>query len=153
MQSGPYAPGWSSSDAVAALGVATGLHLWRRCGVLTGEAATTQGADHQGMVTGDMVNTASRLQSAAEPGWVLVGDATYRAASGAIAFEAAGALTLKGKEEHVSRLARAPGRRRAPGPEPDGDRAAVRRAHRGAADGQGRSCTPPGARARRGSSR
>ena len=42
------------------------------------------------MVTGDMVNTASRLQSAAEPGWVLVGEATFRAASRAIAFEEVG---------------------------------------------------------------
>jgi tetratricopeptide (TPR) repeat protein len=49
------------------------------------------------MVTGDMVNTASRLQSAAEPGAVLVGEATFRAASQAIAFEDVGELSLKGK--------------------------------------------------------
>jgi class 3 adenylate cyclase/tetratricopeptide (TPR) repeat protein len=88
-------------DAVSALGASTEAPLQARCGVLTGEAATTQGADHQGMVTGDMVNTASRLQSAAEPGCVLVGEATYRAASGAVTFEDAGALALKGKEELV----------------------------------------------------
>lgn len=84
--------------AVAALGAATGSPLQARCGVLTGEAATTLGADHQGMVAGDLVNTASRLQSAASPGWVLVGEATLRAASGSVAFEEAGSLTLKGKE-------------------------------------------------------
>ncbi|MFZ0324558.1 MAG: adenylate/guanylate cyclase domain-containing protein [Actinomycetes bacterium] len=88
-------------DAVAALGASMGVPLRARCGVLTGEAATTQGVDHQGMVTGDMVNTASRLQSAAEPGWVLVGEGTYRAASGAVAFEPAGDLSLKGKGEQV----------------------------------------------------
>ncbi len=87
--------------AVTALGAESDAPLRARCGVLTGEAATTQGQDHQGMVTGDMVNTAARLQSAAEPGWVLVGDATYRAASGAVAFEPAGELTLKGKEQPV----------------------------------------------------
>jgi class 3 adenylate cyclase len=38
-----------------------------RVGILTGEAAVTLGATNQGMVTGDMVNTASRLQSAAPP--------------------------------------------------------------------------------------
>src|SRR4051794_40407501 len=35
-----------------------------RAGVLTGEAAVTIGALNQGMVAGDLVNTASRLQSA-----------------------------------------------------------------------------------------
>jgi len=88
-------------DAVAALGTSTATPLLARCGVLTGEAATTLGADHQGMVAGDMVNTASRLQSAAEPGTVLVGEATLRAASGSIAFEPAGDLALKGKGEPV----------------------------------------------------
>src|SRR5205823_12754408 len=45
-----------------------------RAGVLTGEAAVTVGAEGQGMVAGDLVNTASRIQSAAEPGSVLVGE-------------------------------------------------------------------------------
>jgi len=68
-----------------------------RAGVLTGEAAVTLGATNQGIVAGDMVNTASRLQSAAAPGTVLVGEATMRAASTAIAFEPAGEQALKGK--------------------------------------------------------
>ena len=88
-------------DAVAALGESVGAQLQARCGVVTGEAATAQAIDHQGMVTGDTVNTAARLQSAADPGSVLVGEATVRAASGAIAFVSAGELTLKGKEEPV----------------------------------------------------
>jgi class 3 adenylate cyclase/tetratricopeptide (TPR) repeat protein len=77
------------------------LPLQARAGVLTGEAAVTLGATNQGMVAGDLVNTASRLQSAAAPGTVLVGEATYRAASTAIAFEPAGEHTLKGKAAPV----------------------------------------------------
>ena len=45
-----------------------------RAGVVTGEAAVTVGAEGQGMVAGDLVNTASRVQSLAEPGTVLVGE-------------------------------------------------------------------------------
>jgi class 3 adenylate cyclase/tetratricopeptide (TPR) repeat protein len=71
--------------------------LQARAGVLTGEAAVTLGATNQGIVAGDMVNTASRLQSAATPGTVLVGEATMRAASNAISFEPAGDHALKGK--------------------------------------------------------
>ena len=87
-------------DLVGAVrGLAPGLQA--RAGVLTGEAAVTIGAVGQGMVAGDLVNTASRLQSAAAPGTVLVGDATQRAAGRAIAFEPAGDQVLKGKTAPV----------------------------------------------------
>jgi class 3 adenylate cyclase len=88
-------------DAVGVMGTSLGFDLQARCGVLTGEAATAVGVDHQGMVTGDMVNTASRLQSVAEAGSVLVGEATYRAAAGAVSFSPAGELALKGKATRV----------------------------------------------------
>jgi class 3 adenylate cyclase/tetratricopeptide (TPR) repeat protein len=85
-------------DAVRALGSEVGApELKARAGVLTGEAAVTLGAEGQGMVAGDLVNTASRIQSAAKPGTVLVGEATKRAAEAAIVFEDAGSQTLKGK--------------------------------------------------------
>jgi class 3 adenylate cyclase/predicted ATPase len=80
-------------DSITALGPG----IQARAGVLTGEAAVTLGASNQGMVAGDLVNTAARLQAAAAPGTVLVGESTYRAASVAIAFESAGEQTLKGK--------------------------------------------------------
>ena len=64
----------------------------------TGEAAVTLGAHNQAMVAGDLVNTAARLQGVAPAGSVLVGEATMRAAAGAIAFEEAGAQQLRGKE-------------------------------------------------------
>jgi class 3 adenylate cyclase len=84
-------------DAITTLGPG----IQARAGVLTGEAAVTIGATNQGMVAGDLVNTASRLQSAAAPGCVLVGETTQRAAAGAIVFEEAGDQTLKGKQSPV----------------------------------------------------
>jgi len=84
-------------DAVRSL--APGLEA--RGGVLTGEAAVTIGARGQGMVAGDLVNTASRLQSVAPTGVVLVGESTQRATSGAIAYEEAGDQLLKGKTAPV----------------------------------------------------
>ncbi len=69
---------------------------------IAGEAAVTLGATGQGLVAGDLVNTASRLQSAAPAGTVLVGEATRRAASRAIAFEPAGEQHLRGKADPVA---------------------------------------------------
>jgi class 3 adenylate cyclase/tetratricopeptide (TPR) repeat protein len=78
-----------------------GFAIQARAGVLTGEAAVTLGAIGEGMVAGDMVNTASRLQAAAPAGVVLVGEATMNAASRAIAFEEAGEQLLRGKAAPV----------------------------------------------------
>jgi hypothetical protein len=55
------------------LGRDAGLELNLRAGILTGEAAVTIGATNQGLVAGDLVNTASRLQSVAPAGAVVVG--------------------------------------------------------------------------------
>ena len=83
----------------AVKGLGSGIEA--RAGVLTGEAAVTLGATNQGMVAGDIVNTASRLQSVAPPGTVLVGESTHRAASAAIAFEQVTDQLLKGKQAPV----------------------------------------------------
>jgi class 3 adenylate cyclase/tetratricopeptide (TPR) repeat protein len=77
-----------------------------RAGVLTGAAAVTVGARGEGMVAGDLVNAASRIQTAAEPGTVLVGDSTRRATEAAVAYEDSGFHQLKGRVEPV-RLHRA----------------------------------------------
>jgi class 3 adenylate cyclase/tetratricopeptide (TPR) repeat protein len=88
--------------AVATLGEEAGApDLRARAGVLTGEAAVTLGAEAQGMVAGDLVNTASRIQTAAAPGDVYVGEATKRASEAAIAYEHAGSHELKGKAEPI----------------------------------------------------
>jgi class 3 adenylate cyclase/tetratricopeptide (TPR) repeat protein len=89
-------------DAVSAFGEAVGAPgLRARAGVLTGEAAVTLGATGEGMVAGDMVNTASRVQSAAAPGTVLVGETTWRTTQAAIRYEDAGTHPLKGKPDPV----------------------------------------------------
>ncbi len=75
--------------------------LQARSGVLTGEAAVTLNAQNQGMVAGDLVNTAARLQGVAEAGTVLVGEATMRAAERSIVFEPIGDHALKGKTTPV----------------------------------------------------
>jgi class 3 adenylate cyclase/predicted ATPase len=86
--------------AVAELGPEAGVPgLAARAGVVTGEVAVTLGAVNEGMVAGDAVNTAARVQSAAEPGSVLVDEATYRLAGSAIGFAGAGEHRLKGKAE------------------------------------------------------
>lgn len=75
--------------------------LCARAGVLTGEAAISLGAEGQGIVAGDLVNTASRVQSAADPGSVFVGEATMRSTDAVIAYEQAGSHQLKGKAEPI----------------------------------------------------
>jgi tetratricopeptide (TPR) repeat protein len=72
-----------------------------RAGILTGSAAVDLGAEGEGMVLGDTVNTASRLQSIAAPGTVLVDDVTRRASEAAIAYEDAGVHEVKGRSQPV----------------------------------------------------
>jgi class 3 adenylate cyclase/tetratricopeptide (TPR) repeat protein len=89
-------------EAIRHLGRQAGdEELALRAAVLTGEAAVAVGAVGQGMVAGDLVNTASRLQGVAPPGSVLVGEATKRAAAESILFEEAGEQLLKGKTAPV----------------------------------------------------
>jgi class 3 adenylate cyclase/tetratricopeptide (TPR) repeat protein len=89
-------------DAVAALGEEVGAPgLAARAGVLTGEAAITVGAVGEGLVAGDLVNTAARVQSAADPGGVLVGESTRQVTESAIVYSDAGSHQLKGIPEPV----------------------------------------------------
>ncbi len=90
------------TQAVAALGLEAGMpELRLRAGVLTGSAAVEIGAEGEGMVLGDTVNTASRLQSIAAPGTVLVDGVTHHASEAAIAYEDAGTHVVKGREQPV----------------------------------------------------
>ena len=75
--------------------------LTARAAVLTGQAAVTIGAEGQGMVAGDLVNAASRVQGIAAPGTVVVGETTRRASEAAIAYTDAGLHELRGRDERV----------------------------------------------------
>ena len=89
--------------AVAKLrGPVPGRRLTARAAIATGEAAVTIGVEGQGMVAGDLVNTAARLQGAAPPGGILVDETTHRIVGDAITFGTQGAATLKGKSSSVA---------------------------------------------------
>ena len=89
-------------DAVGDLGRDAGIPSLRlRVGVVTGEVAVNLGAIGQGMVAGDAVNTAARVQAAAQAGSVWVDGATRATSRAAIAYEDRGDHALKGKSEPV----------------------------------------------------
>jgi class 3 adenylate cyclase len=76
-----------------------------RIAVNTGEALVRLDArpqEGEGMVAGDVVNTASRLQAAAPVNGILVGEATYRATAGVIDYLDAPRVIAKGKAEPIA---------------------------------------------------
>ena len=78
-----------------------GVSIRVRIGVNTGEVVSNDAAAGQQLVTGDAVNVAARLEQHAQPGQVLLGDATYRLVRDAVDVEAVEPLELKGKSERV----------------------------------------------------
>ncbi len=85
--------------AVRAFGEEVGApDLRARAGVVTGQVSSLN-TPGEGLVVGDRVNTASRVQSVAEPGSVYVDETTRQVTSAAIAYADAGQHTLKGKDE------------------------------------------------------
>ncbi|WP_246136702.1 ATP-binding protein [Leekyejoonella antrihumi] len=89
-------------EMIEALGEETGVSALRiRVGLVTGEVAVTLGAVGEGMVAGDAVNTASRVQSVAHPGQVWVDDTTRSLTAAAIDYTDAGEHELKGKSRPV----------------------------------------------------
>jgi class 3 adenylate cyclase/tetratricopeptide (TPR) repeat protein len=108
-------------DAAAELG----LDVRLRVGVNTGEVlvgSLRAGGDYTAM--GDVVNTAQRLQSAAEPGQVLVGQATYLATRRVVTYRAVDAIAAKGREAPVAAWV-AEGARLPPGHRSDRRRASL----------------------------
>jgi class 3 adenylate cyclase len=81
-----------------------GLDLSARAAVNTGDAVVSVAGARSGeaLATGDVVNTAARLQQAAPPGKLIVGAETFRATRHGIRYEPSPLVQAKGKEEPVS---------------------------------------------------
>jgi class 3 adenylate cyclase/tetratricopeptide (TPR) repeat protein len=77
------------------------IEIENHIGVNTGEVIAGDASSGQRLVTGDAVNTAARLEQAAGPGEIVLGDLTYRLARDQIEIEFIQPLTLKGKAEPV----------------------------------------------------
>jgi class 3 adenylate cyclase/tetratricopeptide (TPR) repeat protein len=75
------------------------LGIEGRIGVMSGEVVT---GTEERLATGDVVNVAARLEQAAPPGQILLGEQTLRLARGAVEVEPVEPMTLKGKRERVS---------------------------------------------------
>src|SRR2546421_2290627 len=73
-----------------------GTELQVRMGVNTGEVVTNEGGT---LATRDAVNVAARLEQAARPGEILIGDGTRQLAESALELEAAEPVDAKGKSE------------------------------------------------------
>ncbi|MBA3586091.1 MAG: AAA family ATPase [Chloroflexi bacterium] len=80
---------------------AYGIRLTNRTGVNTGEVVTGDAATAQRLVTGDTVNTTARLEQAAGPNEILIGDLTLRLVRDAVTVSPVEPLELKGKAERV----------------------------------------------------
>ena len=82
-----------------------GLDLAVRIGVNTGEVVVALEArpEHgEGMVAGDVVNTAARIQAAAPAGAVAVGEETFRQTERVIVYEPLPPAEAKGKSEPIA---------------------------------------------------
>jgi class 3 adenylate cyclase/tetratricopeptide (TPR) repeat protein len=79
-----------------------GARLQIRTGVNTGEVMAGDFSAGQAMVTGDAVNVAARLEQAARPDEILIGEETHRLVRHAIRVEPVEPLDLKGKAKRVS---------------------------------------------------
>ena len=79
-----------------------GVRVATRTAVNTGEVIAGDPGRGQSFVAGDAVNTAARLEQSAQPGEILIGEATHRLVREAVEAEEVGPLDLKGKAEPVA---------------------------------------------------
>src|SRR5437868_2889956 len=88
--------------SIAGMSDQLGFDVRLRIGVNTGEVlvgALRAGGDYTAM--GDVVNVASRLQTMADPGQVLVGSPTRASTAGVVRYESAGSLQTRGRDVAV----------------------------------------------------
>jgi class 3 adenylate cyclase/tetratricopeptide (TPR) repeat protein len=76
-----------------------GADVGLRVGINTGEVVISDGDSD---LVGDAVNTAARLESACDPGDVLVGEDTWRVTRSTVSFDDVGEIELKGKDAAVA---------------------------------------------------
>jgi class 3 adenylate cyclase/predicted ATPase len=89
------------SELSAGLVTSHKVTLEVRCGICSGEVIATTNPAGEFRVVGDPVNTASRLQTAAEPGQILVDTASASMIRTSVGIEPVPALNLKGKSQPV----------------------------------------------------
>jgi class 3 adenylate cyclase/tetratricopeptide (TPR) repeat protein len=78
-----------------------GITIVVRTGVNTGEVVAGDPSEGQAFATGDAVNVAARLEQAAEPGEILIGQLTYELVREAVRTKATEPLELKGKSARI----------------------------------------------------
>jgi class 3 adenylate cyclase len=83
-----------------------GVRIAVRTGINTGEVVAGDAAKGESFATGDAVNVAARLEQAAEPGEILLGEATHRLVREAVRAEAVAPLALKGNPPRRDALRR-----------------------------------------------
>ena len=107
------APAVHEDDPERAVRAALAIRDWARedggvevrLAVNTGEALVVVGArpeTGEGLVAGDVINTAARLQTAAPVNGILVGEATHRATERAIEYRPHAPVDAKGKQQPVA---------------------------------------------------
>ena len=88
-------------ECVAGLDRESDVHLEVRIGINTGEVVTGDPSAGHGFVSGDAVAVGKRLEQAAAPGEIVLGESTYRLVEHAVSATPLDPLTLKGKAEQA----------------------------------------------------
>src|SRR4051812_49054899 len=79
-----------------------GVRIATRTGINTGEVIVGETPTDQKLASGDVVNVAARLEQAAQPDEILLGEATYRLVENVAVVEAAPGVEAKGKRQPLA---------------------------------------------------